>query len=68
MVATTLKKLPDEGSPGSFNYLTKKFKVNLRQQTTVTDRIKRSFGTIIIRPANILLQLNTVLQYILLDT
>ena len=23
MVATTLKKLPDEGSPGSFNYLTK---------------------------------------------
>jgi len=26
MVATTLKKLPDEGSPGSFNYLTKKLR------------------------------------------
>ena len=39
MMATTLKKLPDEGSPGSFNYLTKKLKANLRQQTTVTDRI-----------------------------
>lgn len=29
MVATTLKKLPDEGSPGSFNYLTKKIKSQL---------------------------------------
>ena len=33
MVATTLKKLPDEGSPGSFNYLTKKIKVTIYDNT-----------------------------------